>query len=76
MALDQDNQDSNQEVSEQVALGQHSNQGRVVSEQVVSEQEDLDLRQDKVVSEQVDLGQQDRAITMVGLVEIFNKSIR
>lgn len=69
---------------------QGSNQGRVASEQVVSEQADLGLRQVRIVSELVDLdlrqvkivseqeasGQQDKAITMVGLIEIFNNSIR
>lgn len=68
-----------------VALEQGSNQGRVVSEQadlglrqvrIVSELVDLDLRQVKIVSEQEASGQQDKAITMVGLVEIFNNSIR
>ena len=55
---------------------QGSNQGRVASEQVVSEQADLGLRQVRIVSELVDLDQQDKAITMVGLIEIFNNSIR
>ena len=55
---------------------QGNNQGRVVSEQVVSELVDLDLRQVKIVSEQEASGQQDKAITMVGLIEIFNNSIR
>ena len=73
-----------------VVSEQGSNQGRVVSEQadleqadlglrqvrIVSELVDLDLRQVKIVSEQEASGQQDKAITMVGLVEIFNNSIR
>lgn len=73
-----------------VASEQGNNQGRVVSEQAASEQEDLglrqvktvleqvglDLRQVKIVSEREDLDQQDRITTMVGLVEIFNNSIR
>ena len=54
-------------VLEQVGLDQDSSQE-------ASEQEDLDLRQVKTVSEQVVLGQQDKAITMVGLVVTFNKS--
>ena len=53
---------------------------RVVSEEGSNrgalEQEDSDLRQVKIVSEQAVLGQQDKAITMAGLVEIFNNSIR
>ena len=68
-----------------VASEQGSNQGRVALEQedsdlrqvkTASEQVDLDLRQVKTASEQEASGQQDKAITMVGLVEIFNKSIR
>lgn len=64
---------------------QGSNQGRVALEQadlglrqvrIVSELVDLDLRQVKIVSEQEASGQQDKAITMVGLIEIFNNSIR
>ena len=55
---------------------QGNNQGRVALEQVVSEQADLGLRQVRIVSEQEASGQQDKAITMVGLVEIFNNSIR
>ena len=60
---------------------QGNNQGRValeqvVSEQAVSEQADLGLRQVRIVSEQEASGQQDKAITMVGLIEIFNNSIR
>ena len=50
---------------------QGNNQGRVVSEQA-----DLGLRQVRIVSEQEASGQQDKAITMVGLIEIFNNSIR
>ena len=69
--------------SEQEALGLR--QVKIVSEQealglrqvkIVSEREALGLRQVKIVSELVDLGQQDRITTMVGLVEIFNNSIR
>ena len=60
---------SEQEVSEQADLGLR--QVRIVSELV-----DLDLRQVKIVSEQEASGQQDKAITMVGLIEIFNNSIR
>ena len=55
---------------------QGNNQGRVALEQVVSEQADLGLRQVRIVSEQEASGQQDKAITMVGLIEIFNNSIR
>ena len=55
---------------------QGNNQGRVVSEQADLEQADLGLRQVRIVSEQEASGQQDKAITMVGLIEIFNNSIR
>ena len=66
-----------------VVSEQDSNQGALEQEdsdlrqvKIVSEREASDLRQVKIVSEQAVLGQQDKAITMAGLVEIFNNSIR